>query len=127
MGSLLQRPGVSAAELRLVIARHPQPVSKREMRATVPRLPPSALCRQNWAEVRRIFDVGSGPGVAACELARHFASATVAAVDGSEALLEKAAAPAEAVGLSCRVTARKVDMPGGVESLGPADRWKHSI
>jgi SAM-dependent methyltransferase len=79
------------------------------------------LCRQDGVEVRRILDVGSGPGVAACELARHFPSVTVVAVDGSEALLEKAVARAEAAGLSGRVTTRKVDLPEGIESLGRTD------
>jgi SAM-dependent methyltransferase len=79
------------------------------------------LCRQDGVEVRRVLDVGSGPGVAACELARHFPSVTVVAVDGSEALLEKAVARAEAAGLSGRVTTRKVDLPEGIERLGQAD------
>lgn len=79
------------------------------------------LCRQSGVEVRRILDVGSGPGVGACELARHFPAATVVAADGSEALLEKAAARAEGAGLSGRVTTRKVDLPDGIESLGRAD------
>lgn len=79
------------------------------------------LCRQDGLEVRRILDVGSGPGVTACELARHFTSATVIAADGAEGLLEKAAARAEAMGLSDRVTTRKVDLPDELESLGRAD------
>jgi SAM-dependent methyltransferase len=79
------------------------------------------LCRQDGIEVRRILDIGSGPGVAACELARHFPSATVVASDGSEALLERAAARAEAAGLSGRVTTQHVDLPAGIERLGRAD------
>ena len=79
------------------------------------------LCRQDGIEVRRILDVGSGPGVATCELARHFPSATAVAADGSEALLERAAARAEAAGLSGRVTTRHVDLPDGIERLGRAD------
>ncbi len=79
------------------------------------------LCRQDGVEVRRILDVGSGPGVAACELARYFDSATVVAADGSEALLERAAARATAAGLASRVTTRKVDLPNGTERLGRAD------
>jgi len=79
------------------------------------------LCRQDGIEVQRILDVGSGPGVATSELARHFASATVVAADGSEPLLARAAARAEAAGLSGRVTARRVDLPDGIERLGRAD------
>lgn len=79
------------------------------------------LCRQDGIEVRRILDVGSGPGVATCELARHFPSATVVAADGSEALLERAAARAKAAGLLGRVTTRQVDLPDGIDRLGRAD------
>jgi SAM-dependent methyltransferase len=79
------------------------------------------LCRQDGIQVRRVLDVGSGPGVATCELARQFASATVVGADGSEELLEKAAARAEATGLSSRVTIRQVDLPDGIERLGWTD------
>jgi trans-aconitate methyltransferase len=79
------------------------------------------ICRQDRIEVRRIVDIGSGPGVAACELARHFPSATVVAADGSEALLERAMARAEAAGLSGRVKTQQVDLPDGLEGLGRAD------
>lgn len=79
------------------------------------------LCRHDGIEVRRILDVGSGPGVTACELAHHFASATVVAADGSSPLLARAAERAEAAGLSDRVTICQVDLPGGIEHLGPAD------
>jgi SAM-dependent methyltransferase len=77
--------------------------------------------RQDGIPVRRIVDIGSGPGVATCELALHFASATVVAADGSGALLQKATARAEAAGLSDRVTTRLVDLPDGIEGLGRAD------
>jgi SAM-dependent methyltransferase len=79
------------------------------------------ICRQDGIEVRRILDIGSGPGVAACELARYFGSATVVAVDGSEALLQRTVARAEVAGLAGRVTTRQVDLPDGIESLGRAD------
>jgi SAM-dependent methyltransferase len=79
------------------------------------------ICRRDGIEVRRILDVGSGPGLAACELARHFASATVVAADASAALLERATARAAAAGLADRVTTRAVDLPAGLESLGQAD------
>lgn len=79
------------------------------------------LSQQDGAEVRRILDVGSGPGVAACELARRFTSASVVAADGSEALLARAAARAAAAGLSDQVTTQHVDLPDGIERLGRAD------
>ena len=40
--------------------------------------------------VRRVLDIGSGPGVGTCELARRFPDAHVIAVDGSPAMLERA-------------------------------------
>ena len=40
--------------------------------------------------VRRIVDIGSGPGVGMCELARLFPDASVIAVDSSPAMLERA-------------------------------------
>jgi SAM-dependent methyltransferase len=79
------------------------------------------IYRHDGVEVRRILDVGSGPGVAACELARQFASATVVAADGAEELLQRAAARADAAGLSNRITTRPVDLPDGFEDLGQAD------
>jgi len=79
------------------------------------------LCRQDGIAVRRILDIGSGPGVATCELARRFPLATVVGTDGSEELLERAAARAESAGLAGRVTTRQVDLPDGIERLGRAD------
>jgi SAM-dependent methyltransferase len=79
------------------------------------------LCRRDGIEVRRILDVGSGPGTATLELARQFASAQVVAADGSEALLERAAAHAAAAALSGRVATRRVELPDGIEQLGRAD------
>src|SRR3954471_8298054 len=39
-------------------------------------------------QVRRVLDVGSGPGVMTCVLAEAFADAEVVAVDGAPALLD---------------------------------------
>jgi len=79
------------------------------------------LCRGDGVEVRRILDIGSGPGVIACELARLVPSAIVVAADGAEPLLEIVRARAAAAGLSNRVTTRQVDLPDEIESLGRAD------
>lgn len=79
------------------------------------------LCRQDGFEVRRVLDIGSGPGVGTCELARSFPSAVVVAVDGSAALLERVAARAKAAGLSARVTTYRADLPDGLDGLGRAD------
>ena len=40
--------------------------------------------------VRAVLDVGSGPGVGTCELARLFPEAQVVAVDSSPAMLDRA-------------------------------------
>jgi SAM-dependent methyltransferase len=71
--------------------------------------------------VRRIIDIGSGPGVGTCELARQFPAAQVIAVDGSPAMLERAAQRAATQGIDARITTRVAELPGGLDGLGPAD------
>lgn len=72
-------------------------------------------------EVRRILDVGSGPGVLTCVLAEEFPAAEVVAVDGSRPLLDRALARAEKLGLGGRVTALHAEFPAGFADLGDAD------
>ena len=81
----------------------------------------ASVCREEGITVRRILDIGSGPGVMACELARHFPEATVVAADGDQPLLHRAAARAEDAGLTGRVQTVRVDLPDGVGALGNAD------
>lgn len=69
----------------------------------------------------RVLDVGSGPGVISCLLAQAFPAAEVVAVDGSEALLERAAARAERAGVGDRVTTRQAELPAAFDELGAAD------
>src|SRR5688572_2950086 len=71
--------------------------------------------------VRRVLDIGSGPGVGTCELARIFPEAEVIAVDSSPAMLERVARRASARGLDRRVGTHLADLPDGVGDLGPAD------
>ncbi|MFV0126875.1 class I SAM-dependent methyltransferase [Streptomyces sp. HMX112] len=71
------------------------------------------------AGVRRIIDVGSGPGVPACLLAQAFPHAEVVAVDFTPELLERTEERARAAGL--RVTTRRAELPGDIPGLGPAD------
>lgn len=52
------------------------------------------LCPRHELDVRRVIDIGSGPGVGTQLLAEQFGSATVVAVDGSAEMLERAAARA---------------------------------
>jgi ubiquinone/menaquinone biosynthesis C-methylase UbiE len=68
----------------------------------------------------RIFDIGSGPGVAACELARLFPTAEVVAVDSSPAMLERADRRILAHELSARVTTALAEFDD-IAALGPAD------
>jgi SAM-dependent methyltransferase len=72
-------------------------------------------------EVRRILDVGSGPGVATCALAERFAGASVVAADGSTEMLANVAARAERLGLAGRVETQLIELPDGLDDLGPAD------
>ena len=71
--------------------------------------------------VRRIVDIGSGPGVGTCELARQFPDAQVIAVDGSPAMLERAAQRAAEQRLDARITTRVAELPDGLDGLGSAD------
>lgn len=71
--------------------------------------------------VRRVLDIGSGPGVGTCELARLFTDAQVVAVDGSPAMLEHAARRAAAHGLDHRIATHLAELPDGLEGLGGAD------
>ncbi|MFV2196625.1 class I SAM-dependent methyltransferase [Nocardiopsis sp. LOL_012] len=73
------------------------------------------------APVRRLLDVGSGPGVATCLLARRFPSAEAVAVDQSPALLERVRARAADEGLAGRVGTLRADLPEDMAALGEAD------
>ncbi|SHG25363.1 class I SAM-dependent methyltransferase [Streptoalloteichus hindustanus] len=68
---------------------------------------------------RRVLDIGSGPGVAACEMAATFPDAEVTAVDGTPELLARAEQRAERLGV--RLRTRVAEFPEGLADLGPAD------
>lgn len=72
-------------------------------------------------EVRRVLDIGSGPGVIACLLAEVFPKAEVVAVDGTPALLERTRDRAKRLGLADRVTTLHADLPGDLARAGEAD------
>lgn len=72
-------------------------------------------------EVRRVLDVGSGPGVITCLLAEVFPEAEVIAVDGTPALLERARARAERLGLGDRVRTIHAELPQDLGKLVEAD------
>lgn len=71
--------------------------------------------------VRRILDLGSGPGVGTGTLAAAFPEAAVEAVDGSAPLLERASARAARLGYADRLTVTQRDLPDGLDELEPAD------
>jgi SAM-dependent methyltransferase len=71
--------------------------------------------------VWHVIDVGSGPGVGTCELARLFPEAQVVAVDGSAAMLERAARRAAALGLSERVRTHQAELPDRLDGVDRAD------
>lgn len=71
--------------------------------------------------VRRVLDVGSGPGVVTCLLAQVFPEAEVVAVDGTPALLEHTRDRAKRLGLDDRVHTLHADLPGDLGLLGEAD------
>ncbi|MFI8435520.1 class I SAM-dependent methyltransferase [Streptomyces sp. NPDC079020] len=72
-------------------------------------------------EVRRVLDIGSGPGVVTCLLAEVFPGAEVVAVDATPALLERTAARAGRLGLGDRVRTLEAELPEGISRLGEAD------
>ncbi|MGA5560470.1 class I SAM-dependent methyltransferase [Streptomyces platensis] len=71
--------------------------------------------------VRRVLDIGSGPGVVSCLLARAFPDAEVVAVDATGALLERARDRAARLGLGDRVHTQLAEVPDGLDALGGAD------
>lgn len=81
----------------------------------------AGLCERHGVEVRRVLDVGSGPGVGTCFLADRFGSASVVAVDGSATMLEHVTARAERLGLARRIETRLVDLAASLGTVGRAD------
>lgn len=71
--------------------------------------------------VRRILDIGSGPGVITCLLAEVFPEAEVVAVDGTPALLERTRVRAARHGLAGRVRTVHAELPAHVAVLDEAD------
>lgn len=72
-------------------------------------------------DVRRILDIGSGPGVVSCLLAEVFPEAEVVAVDSTPALLERTRARAARHGVGERVRTVDAELPADLGKLGEAD------
>jgi len=73
------------------------------------------------AAVRRVLDIGSGPGVTTCRLAQAYPHADVVAVDGEPALLERVTERAARLGLAARVGTQQADLAADLAPLGAAD------
>ncbi|MFE7133799.1 class I SAM-dependent methyltransferase [Streptomyces sp. NPDC057638] len=71
--------------------------------------------------VRRVLDVGSGPGVLSTLLADAFPDAEIVAADATGPLLERARARAERHGYGDRFHTLRAELPEGIEALGEAD------
>jgi SAM-dependent methyltransferase len=71
--------------------------------------------------VRRVLDIGCGPGVGTCELARQFPNAHVVAVDSSPAMLERVTQRATSHGVDARVRTHLAELSSGLDGLGRAD------
>lgn len=71
--------------------------------------------------VDRVLDVGSGPGVVTCLLARSFPNAEVVAVDQSADLLERVRKRAADQHVAGQVHTRQADLPDEFAALGTAD------
>lgn len=84
-----------------------------------------ALCARRFddagVQVSRVIDLGCGPGVGTASLAEAFRSASVVAVDGSRAMLERADARAARLGNAGRVETRQLDLNEDLASLGRCD------
>jgi SAM-dependent methyltransferase len=84
-----------------------------------------ALCTDlldvDSARVRRLVDLGCGPGVATSSLAEAFGSAVVVGVDRSPVMLARAADRAARHGVSDRVELRSLDLDDDLHALGTFD------
>ena len=79
------------------------------------------LLAADRSEVRRVADLGCGPGVATSSLAGAFDGATVVGVDGSPVMLARAAARADRHGVSSRVELLSLDLNDDLRALGTFD------
>lgn len=71
--------------------------------------------------VRRVLDIGSGPGVGTGELARVFPDAQVVAVDSSPAMLDRARERAARGEPDGRIQFHLAELPGGLDGVEPVE------
>jgi SAM-dependent methyltransferase len=73
------------------------------------------------ARVAHVVDVGCGPGVVSCALARRLPAAVVTGVDAAPRLLDRLRRRAAASGLAGRIATVEADLDGELPPLAPAD------
>ncbi len=78
-------------------------------------------CAGRNLNVRRVLDLGCGPGVATTLIAGRFPRANVVAADGSAAMLEHARARSRRFRVDQRVNTHRLELPAGLDTLDPAD------
>jgi SAM-dependent methyltransferase len=81
----------------------------------------SALKAGDRDQVRRVADLGCGPGVEACALAIAFPAASIAAIDGSPAMRAATRKRAYDAGLAARVEVDAINLDDDLLSLGSYD------
>lgn len=80
-----------------------------------------AQVRSGPEEVRRIADIGCGPGVATTAFARAFPNAAIVALDRAPALLTLVRERADRLGVGHQVTTVPTDLEAGLGVLGTID------
>jgi SAM-dependent methyltransferase len=75
----------------------------------------------DWPTVQHVLDLGCGPGVISCALARHAPRAHVAALDSSVQLLSRVREHAAAQQLATRVHTLEADMEAVLPAIRPMD------
>jgi SAM-dependent methyltransferase len=73
------------------------------------------------SQVRRVLDVGAGPGVASCVLAERFPAAQVTAVDSAPGLLTRVMARSDRLGVGDRMDTLELSLDGDLADLPEAD------
>lgn len=81
----------------------------------------AATAAHHTIDIRRIADLGPGPGVGTCLLAQHFPGADVVAVDGSATMLDATERRARRLGLGHRVSTLRLDLDDDFVPIGSVD------
>ena len=71
--------------------------------------------------IRRVLDVGAGPGIGTCELARLLPKAQVIALEPSQSMVEAGRSRAADLGVGDRVEVRQGGLPDGLAGIVDID------